>query len=233
MFKIAIVDDEKMYSDVLKSYLDKYQKENDISFSIDIFESGLALMSNYEPIYNVLFIDIEMPHMNGIELAKFIRKSDTHTFIFFVTNMIQYAVKGYEVNAVSYISKPVAYENLALNLDICIENIKSNEYIYINVPGEYNSKKILSKNILFIEVKDHWLHIYTEEETYKLLGSLNEMREKLAPYNFIKCNKSYLINLKHVTKIKSDVIEIYGDHTLKLSRSRKKEVQEAFMNYYS
>lgn len=233
MLKIAIVDDDAKYIRDLQDHITKYQEENAIEAQISTFSDGLKLLAQYQPVYDILFLDIEMPHMNGIELAKIIRKTDPYVIIIFITNMAQFAVKGYEVNAFDYLMKPVQYFQFSLKLKEAVQSLEKAKGYSLLVPYEDQTRPIKSSDILYIEVSDHWLLIQTIDAQYRMLGTMKDMEEKLKNYYFIRCNKCYLINLEHVIHLKVDEVILQGDHKLKISRGRRKDVQFAFIDYYS
>lgn len=233
MLRMAIVDDDNRYIEKLQSHLKRYQEENNISIQISTFSNGFELISGYEPIYDLLLLDIEMPHLNGMEVAKCIRKSDPHAVIVFITNTAQYAINGYEVNAFDYMMKPVDYTHFSIKFSAAIEVIDKEEELSIIVPIEEGSRYIKSHEIIYIEVCDHWLHIHTKDGTYKKLGSLREMDEKFSTHHFIRCSKSYLINLQYVNRIRSELLIMQGGIELKISRTKRKDVQKAFVDYYN
>lgn len=151
---------------------------------------------------------------------------------FFVTNMPQYAVQGYEVNAFDYIVKPVQYFPFSVKLSAAIQ-LMQEEAFSIIIPGDDEEVLVKANEVIFIEIRDHWLYIQTKEDEYRMLGSLKEMEVKLKDHHFIRCNKSYLINLQYVTRMKSDNITLHGNYQVKMSRARRKEVQFAFIDYFS
>ncbi|GAB6108967.1 LytR/AlgR family response regulator transcription factor [Fusibacter bizertensis] len=232
MIKIAIVDDDFIYLEKLYQHLTQYEKDHDVAIQVTSYSNGFELISHFKPIYDIIFLDIEMPHLNGMEVAKEIRKSDPHAVIIFITNTAKYAINGYEVQAFDYMMKPIDYTQFAIKFGAAIDVMQTKEEFSILVPLEESVRNIKYSEIIFIEVRNHWLHIITKEGEYKMLGSLKEMNEKLVPYHFIMCNKSYLINLKHVLKMNSDSVLLSGNHDLKMSRAKRKEVQTAFMDYY-
>ena len=233
MISVAIVDDDARYVNEIYAHLMRYQTEYDTPIRITSFSNGFELMSDYEPIYDILLLDIEMPHLNGMELAKSIRKSDPHAVIVFITNTAKYAINGYEVNAFDYMMKPIDYTQFAIKFKAAIEVIDKKQEMSILVPMEDGSRHIKAQEIFYVEVRDHWLFIITKEGEFEMLGSLKEMEEKLLDYHFVRCNKSYLINLQHVTRMRTDSVVMQGNHELKVSRAKRKEVQNAFIEYYN
>lgn len=232
MIKVAIVDDDFMYLEKLYRQILQYSESHHLEIQVTSYSHGFELVSDFKPIYDIIFLDIEMPHLNGIEVAKEIRNSDPHVVIIFITNSAKYAVKGYEVGAFDYMMKPLEYEHFAVKFSLALSAIHSKDAFSILLPQEEGSRNVAISEIIYIEVRNHWLYIITLDAEYKMLGSLKEMNDQLSDYHFIMCNKSYLINLKHVSKVNSENVVMYGNHELKMSRSRRKAVQNAFLEYY-
>jgi len=232
MLNIAIVDDEKHYSDELNTFIKAYASETDLEVNVDTFDNGLDLIFDFKPFYDVYLLDIKMPHMDGMELAKLIRQSDQKAVILFITNTPHFAIQGYEVNAFDYIVKPMQYGTFKLIFKSALKMIKrSNDRLSILVDGE--SLLINTEDIIFIEVSDHLLTIETLQSSFQIFASLKEIEAKLSASTFVRCNKSTLINLRHIERIQLDKIFMTDDHNFVASRSKKKLVQKAFIDYYS
>ena len=125
MLNIAIVEDEKEMSNCLRDYLIKFFNEENISIDVSIFDNGNIFLEKYKLNYNLIFLDIKMPSIDGMEVAQKIRKIDKNVMIIFVTSLAQYAIKGYEVNAFDYILKPIDYYNFKLKMSRTELNPKS------------------------------------------------------------------------------------------------------------
>lgn len=121
MLSIAVVEDDIKYSATLKNYLVKYKDENKEDFEVDFFMNGYDFLESYEKkTYSIILLDIVMPGFDGLEVAKSVRRTDENASIIFVTNMAQYAIKGYEVNALDFVVKPINYINFSLKLEKAI-----------------------------------------------------------------------------------------------------------------
>lgn len=232
MIRIAIVEDDKSFMNRIKKYIDTYMQENDIGIDITCFSDGSELVFDYEPVYDILLMDIEMPGMNGMDAARAVRRTDDRVIIIFITNMAQYAINGYEVGALDYVLKPVKYFPFSTKLTKAVSSIRESESVSLLVPCDSGVKKVSSDDIIYAEIRDHWLHIITKDQEYKMLGTLKEFANKFEGKHFACCNHCFCINLKYVTSLEKDLVELDGRFELKVSRSRKKELKQALLDYY-
>jgi DNA-binding LytR/AlgR family response regulator len=232
ILNVAIVEDDAESVKLLKSYFIRYQRENqNIAFEFYIFDDGVKIISNFKPIYDIILLDIEMEITDGLRTAEIIRETDQKVIIIFVTNMPQYAIKGYSVNATNYLLKPLPYFAFSEEISKSIERIKrekQNKNIIIKT--ENCIKKIDSDEILFIESIKHDLIIHTEQDFFEIRDTLKKYEDILQDYNFNRANNSYLINLKHVKGVEQD-FALVGNHKLKIARSKKKQFMEHLVNY--
>ena len=116
MFRIAIVEDDTSCAEQLEEYLRRYGREAGEELEVCRFSDGLELADGYRPIYDLILLDIEMPHLDGMTAARKIREADSEVLLLFITNMAKYAISGYEVEALGFMLKPVNYFALSLKL---------------------------------------------------------------------------------------------------------------------
>lgn len=116
--RVAVVDDERVMTDQIASYLSRFSQENGIEMDAQLYGDPVAFLESYEQDMDLVLLDVEMPRMDGITLAKEIRKIDTHVMLMFITNMAQYALNGYEVEAVDYVIKPIGYQDFAMQCGV-------------------------------------------------------------------------------------------------------------------
>lgn len=230
MMKIALVDDDKQHLELLKSYIRRYETEEKKLFIVSEFMNGLNFVEDYTGNIDVIFLDIEMPHMNGLDAAKKIRQIDTNVGIIFVTNMAQYAIKGYEVNAIDFIVKPVEYYIFADKLEKAMKSIQRNQEKHIIIETEEGVEKILLSQILYIEKDKNYLLYHTFRGKRRVRGTIKAVEEQLNREGFSQSIQGCLVNLRHITKIEKETVWL-GDVSLPISRQKKKEFKESFMKY--
>ena len=231
MIKIAIVEDEAMYAKQLEKFLHQYEKENGEAFDITIYSDGDQIVNKYRSQYDIILMDVEMKFMDGMSAAEEIRKVDTEVVIIFITNMAQYAICGYAVDALDYVLKPVSYFAFSQRLSRAIGRMKKRETKMIMVSMKGGTVRINIANIYYIESQGHTLILHTILGDYETTGTMKEMEEKLADMNFCRGNKGYLINLAHVDGITDGCAMVKGER-LVLSRARKKEFMEELTKYW-
>jgi DNA-binding LytR/AlgR family response regulator len=192
----------------------------------------LKFYSNYEASFDIIFTDIEMPYMNGLDAAKKIREFDKKVQIIFVSKAAQYAVRGYEVDAVGYALKPVSFFTVSELLNKAIKKLSILEDDYIVFNDGNGLRKISIPSIVFIEVRDHDLYYHLDDNnTYcNKRTPLSSLEEKIKNKGFSKCNNCYLINLKFVKMIKKDSI-LVGNEELPLSRGKKRDFEKDFISF--
>ena len=230
--RVAIVEDELHTRREIRRLLERYADENGVSFQIAEFADGDSITDNYKGCYDLILMDVEMPFVDGMTAAEEIRRSDQEVTIIFITNAPQYAIKGYKVGALDYILKPVSYYAFSESIKRALAKIKARQpddnHITISVNG--GVRRIGVASIDYVEVIDHDLFFHVGTDVIGTRGTIREVENELAPHHFFKCNKGCLINLAKVTGYhKNDVI--IGNSTLPVSRSRKKQLQEAIHAY--
>lgn len=231
MIRIAIVEDERHYYDILQEFICRYEEENKETCTIQWFEDGMKFVENYRADFDLILMDIEMPRLDGISAAKEIRQTDQTVLIMFITNMAQYAIKGYEVEALDYVVKPLSYYAFALKLKKVSRILRERMGKSIFLPFGEEVKRIPEKDILYVEVSSHKLQFHTYEGTAVISGTLREVEKELDEKKFARCNSCYLVNLTHVTGIQDHNVLVEGE-PLKMSRPKKKEFLKQLSEYY-
>lgn len=231
MIYIAIVEDEDVWAETINNYLRQYEKENQEQFHIRRFHDGAEIADDYSGGNDIIFMDIEMGLMDGMEAAEQIRTKDEQVVIIFVTNMAQYALRGYKVNAFDYVLKPIAYMPFSQTLKKAIRLVEKTKDNYITINMRNGIAKICTADIYWIESHGHRLTFHTSEgEKETTVYSMKEMEDKLNTEGFKRCNSGNLVNLKYVESIQNGYIEI-GGTLLSVSRGRKADFMTSLVSY--
>lgn len=232
MVRIGILEDEAAYSERLLAYLNQYQTESpDFSYTTEIYITGIALLEKFKGQFDLLFLDIQLPDMTGIEVAHRIREKDESVMILFTTNYSQYAIDGYAVQAFDYMLKPLSYQPFSSKLARALRVLSyTKDSIELHLKTKQGSKKIPADTVQYIEVFAHDLHFFTDFGEFKIWGTLSEYEKKLEKAHFARCNVSYLVNLRYVREIKGNEV-LVGEHRLPISRAKRKDFLATFAQY--
>lgn len=232
MMHVAIVDDELLYVNQLKEYIARYERESGNKIKVSMFNDGDGIVHQYSSDYDLILMDVKMGLMDGMTAAEKIRQMDKEVIIIFITNMIQYAVHGYQVDAMDYLVKPVEYFAFSQRLDRAMERMKKKISYYIYIPVEDGITKLDINDIFYLESQNHYMVYKTNNGEYISRGTMRELEKKLSPYGFFRSNKGYLVNMKHVEHIRDGCCVIL-DKLLPISRAKKKPFMDALLNYMS
>lgn len=232
MTRIAIVEDETAVAQQLEQYAQKYLAEHGMLGEITRFADGMALAEGYRPVWDIILLDIEMPQLDGMSTAQYIRQKDPTVVLIFITNMARYAIKGYEVGALDFVLKPVNYAQFSMKLHRALEQTaqRTRHSLLLTIGGE--QRRIVTEQLRYIEVRGHWLSLHLDTETLEVGGSLQQMEERLAGQPFTRSSNSYLVNLRYVTNLRKDAV-LLGSEELPLSRSRRAEFLQRLSDYMS
>lgn len=231
IINVAIVEDDEKQISILSDYLKRFEESNSVRFNTQIFSNGLSFLDNFQSNFDLILLDIDMPYMNGMEISHKIRQVDEEVLIIFETNLAQFAIKGYEVNALDFIVKPMDYKNFSFKLKRATNIIASRKKDFVLIQSEHESIKVLISNITYVEVFRHTIIFHIKDgSSLKSYGSLTEIENKFNTMGFFKCNRCYLVNLKYVDKIVENYLYI-GNEKLLISRPQKQKFIEALNNF--
>ena len=204
MAKIAVVEDNDAMREQLCGFIAQYARESGRQLDVTAFADGAEIVDPYRPGFDIIFLDIEMPTLGGMPTAERIRQVDPDVVLVFVTNMAQYAIRGYEVDALDFVLKPVSYYQFSTKLERALQRIQRRRGGQIALQVGGGVQLLNTDDILYLETRDRLLH-YEKE---------------LAPYHFARCNQCYLVNLRHVTGVQNDFVQI-GQEQLEISRRQR------------
>lgn len=221
MLRIAVVEDHLEEAETLLRHLDRYQQERNVKFQSKRFVDGVDFLNNYHSTcYDIVFMDIDMPSMNGLKAAAEFRKIDTAACLIFVTNMAQYALRGYEVEAMDFLVKPVPYAIFAYKLDKAVDILNKRSGAEHILKTKDGLIRIQIADIRYVEVNQHQLVYHTSYGDVAVWGALARVEKELKPHGFSRCNASYLVNLRYVSKVDSGYAFL-GQEQLPVTRGKR------------
>ena len=232
LIRIAIVEDEAHYRTQLTEYLRQYGKERGLEFQILAFADGDEIAEDYDCTYDIVLLDIQMPFMDGMTAAEKIREKDSDVILMFITNMTNYAIKGYAVDALDYVLKPISYFSFASRMDKAVKKLPQKEQgKSVSLPLRSGGvQKVDISEIRYIESEGHILAFHTLRGVFRTYGKLKDYETKLQNEGFFRSNKGYLVNLRRVDAV-ADGGCVIGDDNLIISRAKKKEFLAALAEY--
>lgn len=230
MLRIAVVEDDAGQAGQLVQYLERYGTENQEEIRNAVFPDGLDIVEDYQPVWDIILLDIEMPLLDGMAAAERIRALDPSVILIFITNMAQYAIKGYEVDAMDFVLKPVNYYAFSMKLHKARRILGERSAASVLVHTSQGTRKLPVSSLRYIEVRDHRLIYHTAEGDFEEFGSLEALENALGQ-DFARCNHCYLIHLRFVDAVQADSV-LVGNDALKISRTRKKAFMQQLSDYY-
>lgn len=225
MPRIAIAEDDPACRKQFCALAQQYEARHSLALAVDCFESGFALLEQYHGGYDAVFLDILMPHMDGLETAHRLRDVDEDVPILFVTTVAQYAIRGYEVCAMGFMIKPVSYEEFELKMNrVLRQSAHHRPSIYpINQGGMV--KLVSVTEIQYVEIYNHSLIFHTRDGAYTAYGQLKTLEQDERFVRFAKSSPSHLVNCGWVSEVGADSVTVAGA-VLPLSRRRRKTFLE-------
>lgn len=231
MIRIGIVEDDPASAQLLVSYLRRYQDEHAEEFDVRVFSDGAQVVKHYRPDFDILLLDVQMAELDGFATAERIRAVDRDVVIVFITNMAQYAIRGYEVDALSYLLKPVAYFPFSQEIARSLERIRRRSAEYLLLPVDGGVARVDVADVIFAESVKHRIVLHTTAGMYGMTGALKTLEAQLGAHGFFRSNSCYLVNLRHVQGVRQNSCQLVGGHDLVISRPRKKAFLAALTDY--
>lgn len=225
MLRVAICDDDAMDRIIVKDLLVSLMYSLNIEFEIEEFSDGNSLLNSIIS-FDLLLLDIEMSEMNGIEIARKLRLYNNECKIIFITNSREYLRTGYTVKADGYFIKPI--DRIEFNYElsnILKESMIDNKFLIDKRIGSY---KLYINKILYIEYFDRKTFVHLLDSEIATHITLKEWNSLLGSYYFSQCHKAYIINLRHVTKLKTDSVILSNNKEIGLSRKYKIRFKEDY-----
>lgn len=230
IYRVCIVEDNQSASEQLRTFLFEYGKSKGCEFSVSDFADPLNFLESFRGNYDIVFMDIELPYLDGMEAVRRIRETDRRVIVIFVTNMAQYAVKGYEVDALDFIVKPVKYSGFAMKLDRAVDRLRMTQDRDIWITEGNNKRRLRISEIKYVEVAHHKVIYHTTGGVYTAYDQLKNVCQSLDGSPFALCNRCFLVNLQYVTAIHEFSVTVGGEE-LQISRNKKKSFLESLNEF--
>ncbi|MCD7945680.1 MAG: LytTR family DNA-binding domain-containing protein [Clostridiales bacterium] len=230
MIRIAVVEDDPGYRQQLTEFIRRCEEEQGDQFKVTMFADGLEIAEEYAAAYDIIFLDIQMEHLDGMATAKRIRQQDKNVVIIFITNLAQYALQGYQVEALDYVLKPLSYFAFSQELKKAVRKVRERSACFLHLVQESGMVRLDVSAIRYIESAGHNVVYHTAEGDYTNRESLKSVEQKLEGRHFSRCNNCYLVNLSHVERADKMAVVVDGIE-LQMSRPRRKAFMEALAAY--
>ena len=229
MLRLAIVDDTPADSAALRALVADYFTRNEQAYMLHVFDTPLDFIRSTES-HDIVFMDIRMDKLDGIEVARIMRKINTDAVLIFVTPMAQLAIKGYEVDALDFIVKPADQFSINYVLTKALTRLENTSSTVFALKTSEGIVSLSSGDITYVEVFDHNLAYHTTKGVYEVRGRLSDVVKKLDPKRFIMCNRSFVVNLRYVSSACSEYLVVDGKK-IYISKSHSKEIMKHFSNF--
>ncbi|WP_300528416.1 LytR/AlgR family response regulator transcription factor [Peptacetobacter sp.] len=227
MVNIVICENDKNDQEFVKAKVVEILDDLNIEYEIKVYNSGDDLLEGYDKYTDIILLDIQMDGLDGMETARKIREFDDNVEIIFITSFVEYALEGYEVNAYRYLLKPVKDENLRTSLINCLNDRNFVKRSIVIKEGDTRIK-ISLKDIMYIEVQGNDITVHTLKDTYRTKGTMSNFETEINSNMFVRCHKSYLVNLEYIKSIKRYTSILVNDEEVPLSRNKYKEIKDRF-----
>ena len=227
---IAICDDNQAYVSQIRELLMEYTEQ--IQIEVESFFSGEELLSVLKKRkgYDIIFLDIEMNQLSGLDVAEEIRKEKSDTIIIFVTSHVNYVSDTFRLGAFQFLTKPINKEDFKIDFNRAIKEYNARHKNYV-VKWRDETRCFEYGEIYYIEAYNRHLFIHTSKEKHECVGKLAPEYEKLKQYNFSQCHKGFIVNLGKIKKINKQNVVLKNNVEIPISRKFKAELMEDFSLY--
>lgn len=231
MHRILVVEDTPAEADALVACLERYGADRGVSFHVERLVSALDFMERRPPA-DLIFMDIDMPGVTGMEAAELLRTYDAETPLVFVTNLAQYAVHGYAVDALDFIVKPLSYQDFVPHMDRAMRAMARTAGRTVAIPTAEGTRVVRVSDVLYVDILRHdiYYHLTGETEPVRMRGSIKAAEAALGE-GFVRIAASCLVNMGQVHMVRRESVVMANGDELFFSRSKRREALEAINNY--
>lgn len=234
MINIAIVDNKKSVLENISGILSDMRGESD-DIHIDTYEKAKDFLSAFETVrYQILISDVDMPEMNGIEMGKKARDCDPNIYIIFLTAYVEYAIESYRMEAYQYILKEDVDKRLPEIMDRLLGIVRKHSVKYCYIGSDTRKVKMCQDDIILIRKAKgtKYTSFFTVEGEVRERTSMENVFEKLKSDEFIMVDRGSIVNLRHIMKVRDNIIYLSNGDTVEASYARIKNVKESIWKYW-
>lgn len=236
MIEIAILEDDEKDYDAFLSCLDKYQKLNNMEgeTSINHFNDAESFLNAFKKdMFDIVFMDIHLGKMDGLSCSRKLREIDENVVIIFLTNLAQYAIQGYEVNALDFMVKPLTYYVFEMKFKRALAKLERSKDVLLSFTIDYEQRFIKISHIKYIEIVGHKIIIHTIDGNFTTYGSLKNIEENLQKEKidcFARCNSYLLVNFNYIKGLYGFQVNVDGE-MLDISHPKKTKFIKDYNTY--
>lgn len=231
MYRVLVVEDDDGTARLLGRHVERYAAEHAISLEVSRLSSALDLPERAQTA-DLVFLDIELPQINGMDAALDLRTRNSTTIIIFVTNLAQYAVRGYQANALDFVVKPFTYYDLALRLDRAVEALRKRTARNVSVRTRDGLRLFPATELVFLESSRHdVVYHLADGSTLSARGSLKGAWEYLGGTPFLRISSGCIVNMAHVRGLRDAEVTLSTGDVAWMSRANKKRCMEEIARY--
>ena len=230
MIRIAIIEDDKEQASQLESCIRRYDADFKTGIDVTVYYNVVNFLEKYQAEYDIVFMDIMMPMMNGMDASRLLREKDDRVMLIFVTSMRQYAIQGYDVGASDFIVKPVSYPEFSLKFTRALSKLPKEKNKDVILRSDTGYVRLTHAQIRYIEVRGHHCVYHTQSGDFEQYQSMKSAEEQIGDPQFVRCNNYLLVNLAYVDRIENLTVWVGGE-PLSISHPRKKSFTDAYAQY--
>lgn len=233
MFNIVICDDEIALIKDLKELLNRYAADTGREFCFFEFHDGIELLENYQPDFDLIFLDIKMEKLGGLKTAEEIRKTDSTVGLFFLTSLSQYVWKGYEYGAINYLLKPMKYGRLKMELDRFFSRYPGREEGYLSFSNDNGKYKVLYKNLRYAETQKRNVLLHFDGQEQVIYKNMKEIASLLETQRqFARCHASFIVNMAYVKSVENLEAVLTTGERVPISQPKRKAFMTKLADFW-
>lgn len=233
MYQIAICDDDQSFIQDLKINLERYAVDTGREFCFFEFHDGTELLENYQPDFDLIFMDIKMEKLSGLKTAEEIRKTDSTVGLFFLTSLSQYVWKGYEYGAINYLLKPMKYGRLKMELDRFFSRYQGREEGYLSFSNDNGKYKVLYKNLRYAETQKRNVLLHFDGQEQVIYKNMKEMASLLETQRqFARCHASFIVNMAYVKSVENLEAVLTTGERVPVSQPKRREFMAKLADFW-